>query len=178
MKCLVCGNENVDKRSGECPDCGFELIGWTGSGDQEEYMEIVKEMVEDYRRDYRKTISVALLVPTYESDEGGTLTMKSEDPIVLAGETPAESVGEVKWYPERFARLDAGEALKLQLSISSANNGGLKKEVEMTAPDWGSVFWKIGILEEDNLHFRLVLGAEGDDSKRLDSDSISMVGSV
>lgn len=178
MKCLVCGNEHVDKKTGECPDCGFELIGWTGSGEQEEYMKIMGAMVEDYRKDYRKTISVNLLVPSYESNEEGILTMKSEDPIVLAGENPVEPMGRVKWYPERFARMDAGEAIKFQLSINSARKKGLKKEVEMTAPNWGSVFWKVGILEEDQLHFRLVLGAEGDESKRLNSDSISMVGTL
>lgn len=175
MKCLVCGNDHLDEKTGECLDCGFELIGWTGSGEQEEYRKILEEMAEDYRQDFRKTVSVELLVPSYKVNDDGVLEIKSEDAIVLAGEKTVEPLGTVKWYPEKFARMDAGEAVRLQISIKSAYKGELKKEVELTAPNWGSVFWKIGIMEEDRLHFRLVLGAEGDESRYLKSDSISMV---
>ena len=174
MKCLVCGSDEVNKKTGECPGCGFEMISWTGSGEQGEYLQIMEEMAKDYHADLRKEISVELLVPSYERNSEGNLNIKSEDFIVLAGKEE-EKPGTVKWYPERFARMDAGEKICLRLSIKRTSGKELKKEVEMTAPDWGSVFWKIGILEEEKLHFRLVLGSEENDGSCLESEKISMV---
>lgn len=175
MKCMVCGNEHMDAKVGKCQDCGFELISWAGGGDKTEYLEIIEEMANDYRKNLRKNISVELLVPSYEKDEEGNLEMKSEDAIVLVEAKDAELFGNILWYPEKFARMDAGEDLNLQIQIKGVPQNTFKKEIIMKSPDWGSVFWRIGYLEEDLLHFRLVLGADGDEEKRLMSEQISMV---
>lgn len=172
MRCIVCGKD-FDSKVGECPACGFEMMGWTGSGDQQEYMRIVEEMAGDYRKELRRKLRVELLVPSYEQSETGEIQMKSEDQIVLTRES--EMGTQVRWYPEKFARMDAGESILLRLSIKGILGKTISREVKLTAPDWGSVFWRIGIREEEKLHFRVVLGADGDSGKYLESESISMV---
>lgn len=175
MKCFVCGSENVDRELGECPECGFELVNWTGSGSQEEYEQIIAERAEIYRQDIREGISAGLIVMSYQRNREDLLEIKSEDKIFLFGKKSQEKIGTVQWYNEKFARIDAGEEMVLRLFTDSTRKGEVRKEIKMTAPDWGAVLWKIGIKEEERLHFRLVLGAVDDDSRRLESDSISMV---
>lgn len=175
MKCSVCGNENVNSEQGECLDCGFELIGWTGNGTLEEYERIMKETAESYRKEIREDISIGIIVYSYQRNSENKLEVKSENRIVLSEKLKSGVLGAIQWYGEKFARIDAGEEMVLKLFVQNGNKEEMKKEVRLKAPDWGAVFWKVGIREEEKLHFRFVLGAVGDDSKIVESDSISMV---
>lgn len=169
MKCYVCGMDHVSREDGECPDCGFQLASMSGAESLQEYEAAVKEMAEEYRELYREAVTVGLVVYSYKEDEAGeNLVIDQTEEIPLLG--TESSVGKILWYPEAFARIEAGEKVSLTLSVEKPRAGKIEKQAEFTAPDWGSVFWKIGILEKEQLSFTLILAADenpGGGSKEL-----------
>ena len=159
MKCYVCGMDHVSREDGECPDCGFQLASMSGAESLQEYEAAVKEMAEEYRELYREAVTVGLTVYSYKEDEAGeNLVIDKIEEIPLLGSE--SSVGKILWYPEAFARIEAGEKVSLTLSVEKPRQGKIEKKAEFTAPDWGSVFWKIGILEKEQLSFTLILAAD------------------
>lgn len=159
MKCYVCGMDHVSREDGECPDCGFQLASMSGAESLQEYEAAVKEMADEYRELYRESVTVGLTVYSYKEDEAGeNLVIDKIEEIPLLGNE--SSVGKILWYPEAFARIEAGEKVSLTLSVEKPREGKIEKKAEFTAPDWGSVFWKIGILEKKQLSFTLILAAD------------------
>ena len=150
---------HVSREDGACPDCGFQMASMAGTETVEEYEAAIKEMAEEYREIYREAVTVGLMVYSYKEDEAGeNLIIDRTEEIPLLG--TASSVGVIQWYPEAFARIDAGESLSLTLCVQKPRQGEIEKKVELTAPDWGSVFWRIGILEKEQLSFTLILAAD------------------
>ena len=140
MKCYVCGMDHVSREDGECPDCGFQLASMSGAESLQEYEAAVKEMADEYRELYREAVTVGLTVYSYKEDEAGeNLVIDKIEEIPLLGNE--SSVGKILWYPEAFARLEAGEKVSLTLSVEKPREGQIEKKAEFTAPDWGSVFW-------------------------------------
>lgn len=159
MKCYVCGMNHVSREEGECPDCGFQMASTSGVETMEEYEAAIKEMAEEYRELYREAVTVSLIVYSYKENEAReNLVIDQMQEIPLLG--TESSVGEIRWNQEVFARIEAGEKINFILKVQKPRQGKIEKKVELTAPDWGPVFWRIGILEKEQLSFTLILAAD------------------
>ncbi|MFQ9151288.1 MAG: hypothetical protein ACLR6B_06860 [Blautia sp.] len=95
---------------------------------------------------YREAVTVGLTVYSYKEDEAGeNLVIDKIEEIPLLGNE--SSVGKILWYPEAFARIEAGEKVSLTLSVEKPREGKIEKKQSLQLPtgvlfSGRLVFWR------------------------------------
>lgn len=164
MKCLSCGLEFDENIHGECPTCHLEVVSIPVSDDNAAFnrqLEKEKAFADLYRNEYiLKSVTVGVVV--------GSEAVDSEMKIILFDAAKFE-IGKTIWYPEAF--LYPKREIIVQLEVVNADGKNVH-EIAMNCPDWQFDFCKFGIVMNEGLSVRLLLGME---QKYIISDPVYLI---
>jgi hypothetical protein len=152
MKCLSCGMQFGDELV-RCPRCGFPVIGLVD--DSEESREQVLKMAADYRKKHWAGAKIYLEVYTNLITNGEVKV--EEKSYILLGETKEMSEGEIRWYPEKFARLKG----YCELNVAVENGDAERRVIKLTVPNPKiNDFWQVGLKKQADDACCIVVGNE------------------
>lgn len=152
MQCLVCSNE-LTKGEAKCSRCGFPVIYFTeedGAG-----LKAVKKLAEQYRKEHWANAKVFLTV--YQNKMGSNSVEIEREESILLADLQESRAGEIKWYPENFARLTGDCTLKIAVEYNDGRRES--RELKVGNPNTDD-FWHVGVKLLDGSRFSLVLGSE------------------
>lgn len=175
MRCEVCGSDLFDEENCECPVCGFESPAVAGTVEPDKLADLMKKYVDRYRSARRQGIVIGIKIISYWKDGNGKLEKDRETVVLLSPEESSGADGRIWWHDMRFITVPPGRKMQLQLIVKDPSGKETERAVSMTAPDWGETSWKIGFLEEEKLHFCIVLGTDDDGGRLLKSEPVSMI---
>lgn len=153
LTCPVCGLELTGLEAA-CPRCTFPNIS-SASGSEEEKQALEKLVVE-FRRRYWSNAKISLNVYTNRLTDDGEVEVAQTEQITLAKAGDLEP-GKILWYPEKFARL-FGDCT---LNVIVESNDGAREEHSVTLENPRvQDFWSVGVLSDEKMNFRIVIGTE------------------
>ncbi len=115
MQCRCCMFE-VENGKASCPVCGFPTLGGISSEHQ--------SIIDEYRTNKLKNISIDILAYRYSIDGSGGITEYDSEYIKLA-EALSLTYGEVLWIDDKFESFEANRSIVLDISICK---GDVRKE--------------------------------------------------
>ena len=158
MKCYVCGT-NIDERAdGDCPRCGFPIL--KVQENDPDALEQIRQLAQTYRSRYYPRSSTITLEVYQNQIDGEHVTLDKTAQIVLASPEQLAQMepGDIRWYPEKFARLEGEQTLSVSISNENGSNRSLKLKVPN--PDIHD-FWQVGVQLQENASFCIVIGKTG-----------------
>ncbi len=115
MQCRCCMFE-VENGKASCPVCGFPTLGGISPEKQ--------SIIEEYRTNKLKNISIDILAYRYSINGSGGITEPISEYIKLA-DALSLTYGEVLWIDSKFESFEANRSIVIDISICK---GDVRKE--------------------------------------------------
>lgn len=157
VRCLLC-NKSINPDIAKCPVCGFRVIHTTYKNN-EINNNVFKQIKIDYLEYKLSGISVGLKVYDYAVTEND-VTIIAENDIILC-ECKNLRPNEITWFNDIFEEIISDRKFALCVFVKKQNESNRVFKVDIM-PNRNISHSKIGVILDNGLTFRIVIGKEND----------------